>query len=157
MRILLLLAHLTLCHWFTWLNITKNQNYTHIHFPKTHLQSKILPGCWWFYTSAACDACDKYHVCLQHQPCWLLALIQKWFLIKKSVFFAIGELPREQIADSRGLMCWTLPWKHFFIGFGKDRAQQYLRYCACLKNLEQKETFGAAAALSAYLSILDCT
>ena len=22
-----------------------------------------LTLCWWFYTSAACDACDKYHVC----------------------------------------------------------------------------------------------
>ena len=36
MRILLLLAHLKLCHWFTWLNITKNQNDTQIHIPKTH-------------------------------------------------------------------------------------------------------------------------
>ena len=37
-------------------------NDTHILVPKTHSQSKILPECWWFYTSAACDACDKYHV-----------------------------------------------------------------------------------------------
>ena len=22
----------------------------------------MLPECWWFYTSAACDACDKYPV-----------------------------------------------------------------------------------------------
>ena len=30
--------------------------------PKVHSQSEILHECWWFYTSAACDACDKFHV-----------------------------------------------------------------------------------------------
>ena len=44
MKILYLLAHLTLCHWFTWLNITKNQNDTHIHGPKKHSQSKFYPS-----------------------------------------------------------------------------------------------------------------
>ena len=32
--------------------------------PKAHSQSEILPECWWFYTSAASDACDKFHVCV---------------------------------------------------------------------------------------------
>ena len=53
MRILYLLAHLTVCHWFTWLNTSKNQKDTHIDVPKKHSQIKILPECWWFYTSAA--------------------------------------------------------------------------------------------------------
>ena len=31
--------------------------------PKAHSQSEILlDECWWFYTSTACDACDKFHV-----------------------------------------------------------------------------------------------
>ena len=30
---------------------------------KEHFQSEILPEWWKFYTSTACDACDKYHVC----------------------------------------------------------------------------------------------
>ena len=81
MRILYLLAHLTLCHWFAWLNITKNQNDTHVHVPKTHSQSKILPKCWWFYTSAACDACDKYHV-------WII----NWLLISICLFSAAERL-----------------------------------------------------------------
>ena len=50
------LVYMTECYkkpkWYTYL------------FAKTHSRSKILPECWWFYTSAASDACDKYHVCM---------------------------------------------------------------------------------------------
>ena len=87
MKFLLLLAHLTLCYWFTWLNITKNQHNTHIHVPKTHSQSEILPECWWFYTSAACDACDKYHVCSRSQSISLRGYQNLWKVVQSNVSF----------------------------------------------------------------------
>ena len=75
---------------------------------------------------------------------------------------SLEELARGQIADSRGLTIklWCVGNCLdciILIGFGKYGVQQYFPYCACLKNLQQKETFGVAAALSAYLLILDCT
>ena len=35
---------------------------------KTHAESKILPKCQKFYTSVACDACDKYQGCTLPTP-----------------------------------------------------------------------------------------
>ena len=76
---------------------------------------------------------------------------------------SLAVLARGRIADFRGLTIklWCVGNcldSIILIGFGKYGVQQYFPYCACLKNLQQKETFGVdAAALSAYLLILDCT
>ena len=67
-------AHFILCHWFEWVDITNKQIKISWSALKAHLQSEILSKWWKFYTSAACDACDKYHV-------WTLLVIQVLSLI----------------------------------------------------------------------------